>query len=126
MEGSRRHQFLVPIGAAIAVNRTARLKAGAQIKGVGTGRSGQVFKAGIDNARSVDRGCSGTGLDKIGRAGRAECIGAAVGLYIGDIDRIKKRWRAQWEDMPYTGVTVRTEQEEAYELMAELVGAGDA
>ncbi len=48
------------------------------------------------------------------------------GGLIGDIDRIKKRWRAQWEDMPYTGVTVRTEQEEAYELMAELVGAGDA
>ena len=48
------------------------------------------------------------------------------GGLIGDIDRIKKRWRAQWEDMPYTGVTVRTEQGEAYELMAELVGAGDA
>ncbi len=48
------------------------------------------------------------------------------GGLIGDIDRIKKRWRAQWEDMPYTGVTVRTEQEEAYGLMAELVGAGDA
>jgi len=48
------------------------------------------------------------------------------GGLIGDVDRIKKRWRAQWEDMPYTGVTVRTEQEEAYELMAELVGAGDA
>ena len=48
------------------------------------------------------------------------------GGLIGDVDRIKKRWRAQWEDMPYTGVTVRTEQEEAYGLMAELVGAGDA
>ncbi|MEZ7981664.1 MAG: LLM class F420-dependent oxidoreductase [Myxococcota bacterium] len=48
------------------------------------------------------------------------------GGLIGDVDRIKKRWRAQWEDMPYTGVTVRTEQEEAYELMAELVGVGDA
>ena len=25
--------------------------------------------------------------------------------------------------MPFTGVTVRTEQEEAYDLMADLVGA---
>jgi len=47
------------------------------------------------------------------------------GGLIGDVDRIKKRWRAQWEDMPYTGVTVRAEQDEAYTLMAELVGAKD-
>ncbi|MFK7894961.1 MAG: LLM class flavin-dependent oxidoreductase [Myxococcota bacterium] len=46
------------------------------------------------------------------------------GLY-GDEERIKKRWRALWEDMPYTGLTVRTEQEEAYELMADLVGTRD-
>ena len=46
------------------------------------------------------------------------------GLY-GDPERIKKRWRALWEDMPYTGLTVRTEQEEAYDLMAELVGTRD-
>ncbi len=46
------------------------------------------------------------------------------GLY-GDPERIKKRWRELWEDMPYTGLTVRTEQEEGYDLMAELVGARD-
>ena len=46
------------------------------------------------------------------------------GLY-GDPERIKKRYRALWEDMPYTGLTVRTEQEEAYDLMAELVGIRD-
>lgn len=59
---------------------------------------------------------------------RAEAIEAVPDEYIdegglyGDPERIKKRWRAVWEDMPYTGVTVRTEQEEAYDLMAELVG----
>ncbi|MAG31370.1 MAG: LLM class F420-dependent oxidoreductase [Deltaproteobacteria bacterium] len=46
------------------------------------------------------------------------------GLF-GDAERIKKRWRALWEDMPFTGLTVRTEQEEAYDLMAEIVGARD-
>jgi F420-dependent oxidoreductase-like protein len=47
------------------------------------------------------------------------------GGLIGDVDRIKKRWRAQWENMPYTGVTVRTDQDEGFDLMAELVGTRD-
>lgn len=47
------------------------------------------------------------------------------GLY-GPAQRIRERWRADWEGMPYTGLTVRTEQDEAYALMAELAGARGA
>ena len=39
---------------------------------------------------------------------------------VGPVERIKERWRKYWEPMPYTGVTIRTEQDEAYDLMAEL------
>jgi alkanesulfonate monooxygenase SsuD/methylene tetrahydromethanopterin reductase-like flavin-dependent oxidoreductase (luciferase family) len=46
------------------------------------------------------------------------------GLF-GPVERIRERWRGQWEKMPYTGITVRTEQEEAYELMANLAGTRD-
>jgi F420-dependent oxidoreductase-like protein len=46
------------------------------------------------------------------------------GLF-GPVERIRERWRGQWEKMPYTGITVRTEQEEAYELMADLAGTRD-
>lgn len=46
------------------------------------------------------------------------------GLF-GTVDRIRSRWREHWEGMPYTGLTVRTEQDEAYPLMAELVGTRD-
>ena len=62
---------------------------------------------------------------------RDEAIAAVPDEYvdegglIGDEKRIRDRWRALWEDMPYTGVTVRTEQMEAFELMADLVGARD-
>jgi hypothetical protein len=68
-----------------------------------------------------------TELFQAGR--RDEAIAAVPDEYIdegglfGDPARIKDRWRKQWEKMPYTGVTVRTEQEEAYDLMAELAGA---
>ena len=47
------------------------------------------------------------------------------GLF-GSVERITERWRRDWEAMPYTGITVRTEQEEAYELMADLAGTRDA
>jgi hypothetical protein len=46
------------------------------------------------------------------------------GLY-GPVERIRERWRSDWEDMPFTGVTVRTTQDEAIELMADLTGARD-
>ena len=46
------------------------------------------------------------------------------GLY-GPVERIRERWRSDWEDMPFTGVTVRTHQDEALELMADLVGSRD-
>ena len=46
------------------------------------------------------------------------------GLY-GTPDRIKKQWRANYEPLPYTGITVRSEQDEAFEIMAELVGLRD-
>jgi F420-dependent oxidoreductase-like protein len=46
------------------------------------------------------------------------------GLY-GDVERIRRRWRELWEPMPYTGLTVNSEQEEAYDLMAELAGTRD-
>ena len=46
------------------------------------------------------------------------------GLY-GTPERIKEQWRANWEGMPYTGLTVHTRQEEAFELMAKLVGSLD-
>ena len=41
----------------------------------------------------------------------------------GPRERIRERWRA-WEDSGATGLTVRTQQDEAFELMAELAGAG--
>lgn len=46
------------------------------------------------------------------------------GLY-GTPERIKRQWRANFEPLPYTGLTVRSEQDEAFELMAELVGSRD-
>jgi len=65
-------------------------------------------------------------------AGKREQAIAAVpdeyvdegGLY-GTPERIQKQWRAHWEGLPYTGVTVRSAQEEAFEIMAELVGSRD-
>jgi F420-dependent oxidoreductase-like protein len=62
---------------------------------------------------------------------RAEAIAAVPDEYIdegglyGPVERIRERWRSDWEDLPYTGLTVRTEQDEAYALMSELVGARD-
>jgi alkanesulfonate monooxygenase SsuD/methylene tetrahydromethanopterin reductase-like flavin-dependent oxidoreductase (luciferase family) len=71
-------------------------------------------------------------IHELFQAGRREEAIAAVpddyvdeGGLFGDVERIRKRWRALWEDMPYTGLTVRTEQEDAYELMAELAGSRD-
>jgi alkanesulfonate monooxygenase SsuD/methylene tetrahydromethanopterin reductase-like flavin-dependent oxidoreductase (luciferase family) len=67
------------------------------------------------------------------RAGRRdEAIAAVPDEYIdegglfGSVARIRERWRKLWEPMPYTGVTVRTQQDEAYALMAELAGTGDS
>ncbi|MBW2268922.1 MAG: LLM class flavin-dependent oxidoreductase [Deltaproteobacteria bacterium] len=63
---------------------------------------------------------------------RDEAIAAVPDEYVdegglfGTPERIKERWRSDWESMPYTGVTVRARQEEAYELMADLVGSRDA
>ena len=63
---------------------------------------------------------------------RAEAIAAVPDEYIdegglyGPVQRIRERWRADWEGLPYTGLTVRTQQDEAYALMSELVGARDA
>jgi hypothetical protein len=62
---------------------------------------------------------------------REEAIEAVPDEYIdegglvGDEARIRRRWRDLWEDMPFTGVTVRTDQEEAYDLMADLAGSRD-
>ena len=66
------------------------------------------------------------------QAGRRNEAAAAVpdeymdegGLY-GSVERIRERWRTQWEKMPYTGVTVRSQRDEGYDLMADLVGARD-
>lgn len=66
-------------------------------------------------------------------AGRREEAVAAVpdeyvdegGLY-GPPDRITRQWRAHFEGLPFTGVTVQSNQDEAFELMAELVGSRDA
>jgi len=71
-------------------------------------------------------------IHELFQAGRREEAIAAVpdeyldegGLY-GPVDRIRRRWRDLWEGMPYTGLTVRTEQDEAYELVAELAGSRD-
>jgi F420-dependent oxidoreductase-like protein len=63
---------------------------------------------------------------------RAEAIEAVPDEYMdegglfGPKERIRERWRAQWEAMPYTGLTVRTNQEEGFDLMAELTGLQDA
>ncbi len=63
---------------------------------------------------------------------REEAIAAVPDEYVdegglfGTPERIKERWRAEWEGMPYTGVTVRTRHEQGYELMADLVGSRDA
>ncbi len=67
-------------------------------------------------------------IHELFQAGRRdEAIAAVPDDYIdegglfGPVARIRERWRKHWEPMPYTGVTVRTQQEEAYALMAELV-----
>ena len=72
-------------------------------------------------------------IHELFRAGRRdEAIAAVPDDYIdegglfGPVARIRERWRKHWEPMPYTGVTVRTQQDEAYALMSELVGARDA
>jgi len=46
------------------------------------------------------------------------------GLY-GTPVRIAQRWRAQFEGLPFTGMTLQTNQDEAIELMAELLGTRD-
>lgn len=62
---------------------------------------------------------------------REEAITAVPDDYVdegglfGDRQRIARRWRELWEPMPYTGVTVRSEQEDAFDLMADLAGARD-
>jgi len=62
---------------------------------------------------------------------RAEAIDAVPDEYMdegglfGPVERIRERWRSDWEHMPYTGITVRTENEEGFELMADLVGSRD-
>ena len=62
---------------------------------------------------------------------RAEAIAAVPDEYMdegglfGPVERIRERWRRDWEGMPFTGVTVRTRQDEAYDLMADLVGSRD-
>lgn len=71
-------------------------------------------------------------IEELFRAGKREEAIEAVpdeyvdegGLY-GPPDRIKKQWRANFEPLPYTGITVRSEQDEAFEMMAELVGSRD-
>ena len=72
-------------------------------------------------------------IHELFQAGRRdEAIAAVPDEYIdegglfGPVARIRERWRKLWEPMPYTGVTVRTQQDEAYALMADLVGARDA
>jgi F420-dependent oxidoreductase-like protein len=68
-------------------------------------------------------------IHELFQAGRREEAIAAVpddyideGGLFGPKARIRERWRKHFEGMPYTGITVRTQQEEAYELMAELAG----
>ena len=71
-------------------------------------------------------------IQELFQAGRREeAIDAVPDEYIdegglfGPVERIRERWRQLWEPMPYTGLTVRTEQDEAYDLMAELAGTRD-
>lgn len=77
-------------------------------------------------------GAAAERITELFQAGRRdEAIAAVPDEYIdegglfGDEARIRDRWRKLWEPMPYTGVTVRTEQEEAYDLMADLTGSRD-
>jgi len=60
---------------------------------------------------------------------RDEAVAAVPDDYVdegglfGPRERVRERWRQLWEPMPFTGVTVRSEQEEAFDFMAELAGA---
>jgi F420-dependent oxidoreductase-like protein len=72
-------------------------------------------------------------IHELFQAGRRdEAIAAVPDEYVdegglfGTVDRIRERWRTHWEGMPYTGATVRAEQEEAYDLMADLAGTREA
>jgi F420-dependent oxidoreductase-like protein len=71
-------------------------------------------------------------IEELFRAGkRDEAIAAVPDEYVdegalyGSRERIKQQWRANWEGLPYTGVNVRSEQEEVFEWMAEMVGLRD-
>jgi alkanesulfonate monooxygenase SsuD/methylene tetrahydromethanopterin reductase-like flavin-dependent oxidoreductase (luciferase family) len=71
-------------------------------------------------------------IHELFQAGRRQEAIAAVpdeymdeGGLFGPVERIRERWRKNWEKMPYTGLTLRTQQDEAYELMADLVGSRD-
>ncbi len=63
---------------------------------------------------------------------RKEAIAAVPDEYVdegglfGPKARIRERWRDLWQPMPFTGITVRSEQEEAYDFMAELAGVSAA
>jgi hypothetical protein len=58
---------------------------------------------------------------------RDEAIRAVPDEYIdenglvGPVARIRQRWKA-WEDSGATGLVIHTQQDEALDLMAELVG----
>jgi F420-dependent oxidoreductase-like protein len=63
---------------------------------------------------------------------RAEAVAAVPDEYVdegglyGPVERIRERWRSDWEGLPLTGLTVHSAQEEAFELMAELVGSRES
>ena len=71
-------------------------------------------------------------IHELFQAGRRDEAIAAVpddyldegGLY-GPPERIRERWRKHWEPMPVDGLTVHTQQDEAFALLAELAGTRD-
>ncbi len=131
-EGSRREGFEIQGGLSVVITDDVKgaLAAAKPFVALYVGGMGHP-KLNFHKKRMHREGW-GDAADRIHelfQAGRREEAIAAVpddyvdegGLY-GDERRIRERWRALWEKMPFTGLTVRTEQEEAYVLMAELAG----